>query len=175
MMQNLSQRERVVLAGGAVTLLLMLLIFGMILPYRSAMNRLDERIARQRTELQEALALQAEYQRLQAELARSESKFARSGNASVFSAIEEIASRLGFRDRLVAMRPQPTGERDGMRVEAVIARLEKIQLDQFIRLLRAFASSRTLLNVTSMQIRTRFDDSTQLDIEIRVETLKRSS
>ncbi len=174
MIENLSQREKNFLFGGAAALLVLVLVFGVILPFRSATNDLEERVVQGQKQLQQVLALQAEFQQLKAELAQRQRKLERSGNASAFSAIETIATRLGIRDKLVAMRPQPTSEREGMQVETVAARLEKIDLGQLISLLKSFESANTLLNVTSMQIRTRFDDATLLDAELRVETLKRN-
>lgn len=175
MIENLTQREKGFLAGGAVALLLLIIIFGIILPYRSSLNNLDDRIASRQKQLQDVQQLQAEFQRLQTELTQREQKLNQTGGTSAFSAIEGIVTRLGIRDKLVAMRPQPTIERQEMQVETVAARIERIDLEQLVRLLKAFETSRTLLNVTSMQIRSRFDDVSLIDAEIKVETLKRSS
>ena len=174
MIENLTQREKSFLAGGAAALLLMIVIFGIIVPYRSALANLDSQIVLRQEQLQEVKALQVEYQQLQAALVQQERKLTRS-DSSAFSAIETIAGRLGLRDNLIAMRPEPTTTRENMRVETVAARLERLDLQQLTGLLKAFATSSTLLNVTSMQIRTRFDDTSQLDAEIKVETLKRGS
>lgn len=174
MIQNLSQREKAFLIGGAVALVLLVVVFGMIIPYRSALNNLDEQIDLRQKQLVEVRQLQAEYQRLKSDLSQRERKIGRGGDTSAFAAIESIVTRLGFRDKLVSMRPQPSGERAGMRVETVAARLEKIDLEKLVRLLRALESANTLLNVTSMQARTRFDDRSLLDVELKIETLKQS-
>ena len=128
MLQNLNQREKVFLIGGAGALLLLVIIFGIILPYRSALARLDDKVALRQNQLQEVQALQAEFGKLRNELSHRERKLARNPDASAFSSIENIVVRLGFRDKLIAMRPQPASEREGMRVEAVSARLERINL-----------------------------------------------
>ena len=44
MIKELNQRERCVLAGGAVVLGLLLIIFAVVLPYGTAMERLDKSI-----------------------------------------------------------------------------------------------------------------------------------
>lgn len=175
MIQNLTRREKLFLAAGAVALLLLIIIFGIISPYRSALANLDSKVGQRQQQLQQVKQLQLEFQRLQVELAQRERKLARSGGASAFSSIENIVTRLGFRDKLVAMRPQPASEREGLRVETVATRLEGISLEQLVGLLKSFAASNTLLNVSSMQIRTRFADPSLLDVELQVETLKRSS
>lgn len=172
MIENLTQREKGFLVGGGVALLLLLIVFAVILPYRAALSRLDDRIDQRREQLQTVRSLQLEYQQLRTTLALREKKLER-GSSSAFSAIESIAARLGLRDNLVAMRPQPASTRESMQVETVAARLERLDLQQLTGLLKAFEGSETLLNVTSMQIRTRFDDTTLIDAEIRVETLKR--
>jgi type II secretory pathway component PulM len=174
MIENLSQREKGFLAGGAAALLLLIIIFGIILPYRSALDNLDDRIALKQEQFNDVRERQSEYRQLRQSLAQRERKLNR-GGSSAFSAIETIAARLGLRDNLVAMRPQPTSQREGMQVETVAARLERLDLQQFTNLLRAFETSNTLLNVTSMQVRARFDDTTLIDAEVQVETLKRGS
>ena len=174
MIQNLTQREKTFLAAGAAALMLLILIFGIILPYRAAIVRLDAHVAQRQMQLQQVKALQVEFQRLQTDLTRREQKLDKSGGTSAFSSIESIVTRLGFRDKLVAMRPQPAGEREGMQVETVATRIDGIDLTQLVQLLKSFKSSNTLLNVNSMQIRTRFDDPSLLDTELQVETLKRS-
>ena len=174
MMQNLTQREKAFLAAGAAALVLMIIIFGIILPYRSAIVRLDSQVAQRQVQLQQVKELQVEFQRLQADLAQRQRKLGKSSGASAFASIENIVTRLGFRDKLVAMRPQPAGEREGMQVETVATRIDGIDLAQLVQLLKAFKSANTLLNVKSMQIRTRFDDPSLLDTELQVETLKRS-
>ena len=173
MIKNLAEREKNVLIGGALILALLIIVFGIILPYRAALTGLDAKIEQQKGELQQVRALQAEFNQLKREMARREGKLKR-GGGSAFSAIESIVARLGIRDKLVAMRPQPTLEREGMQVETVAARLEKIDLNQLISLLKSFENASTLLNVTSMQIKTRFDDPTRLDAELRIETLRRN-
>lgn len=175
MIQNLNQREKLFLSGGAISLLLLIIIFGMILPYRSTMANLDDRIVQRQQQLEQLRAIQVELLQLQGSLALREQKLARSGNSSAFSSIESIVTRLGIRDKLVAMRPQPSGVREGMQVESVATRIDGITLDDLVSLLRAFESSNTLLNVKGMKIKTRFDDPSQLDAELQVETLKRSS
>jgi len=175
MIQNLNEREKLVLAWGAVALLLLILVFGIILPYNAAMANLDSRIAQRQQQLEQVKVLQSEFQNLKKDLAQRERKLARSGNASAFSSIESIVNQLGFRDKLVSMRPQPAGEREGMQVETVAARIERINLEQLLRLLQSFESARVLLNVKSMQVRSRFDDAAQLNVELQIETLKRSS
>ena len=174
MMQNLTRREKQFLAGGGIALLLLIILFGIVLPYRSASANLDSRIAQKQKQLQQVETMQTEFRRLKSELTLRERKLSRGSGASAFSSIEGIVTRLGFRDKLVSMRPQPAGVREGMQVEAVATRVDDIGLDQLLGLLKAFESSRTLLNVRSMKIRTRFDDPTQLDAELLVETLKRN-
>jgi len=172
MIENLTRREKGFLVGGAAALLILLVLFAIILPYRAALDRLDDRIDQRREQLQMVRALQLEYQQLRTTLTLREKKLER-GSSSAFSAIESIAARLGLRDNLVAMRPQPGSTRESMQVETVAARLERLDLQQLTGLLKAFETSDTLLNVTSLQIRKRFDDAALIDAEIRVETLKR--
>jgi len=175
MIRNLSRREQLVLLGGVTLLCLLLLIFGIFMPYRSGLNEIDRQIEARREQLKEVRQLQAEFRRLRSELSRRERKLERSSGTSTFSSIESIVTRLGFRDNLVAMRPQAASQREGVEVEAVAARLERIDLGQLVGLLRALESSEILLTVSSLQIRTRFDDPSQLNAELKIETLKQGT
>ncbi|MCK4506901.1 MAG: type II secretion system protein M, partial [Desulfuromonadales bacterium] len=61
MIKELNQRERYVLAGGAVVLGLLLIIFAVVLPYGTAIERLDKSISSRQRQLEEVRQLQADY------------------------------------------------------------------------------------------------------------------
>ncbi|PLX97814.1 MAG: hypothetical protein C0623_14575 [Desulfuromonas sp.] len=175
MIKDLSQRDKAALIGGAIILFVLFCVFGIVLPYRSAIENLELEISSGEKQLAELRQLQQDYRVLQRDLSRREQKLARGDNASSFSSIEAIVTRLGMRDKLASMQPQPASVRGEMSVEIVATRIERVDLGQLINLLRAFESSPTLLNVTSMKIRKRFDDSSQIDAELRIETPKPGS
>ena len=104
---QLSQRERFTLLAGAVIVVVLLFIFGIVAPYRAALGRLDTKIASKRRQLTEVRQLGQEYQQLQQQLAASERRLASSGDFSLLSFVEAASIRLAGRDSLTAMRPQP--------------------------------------------------------------------
>jgi len=173
MIQNLSDREKRFVTVGAVALPLIFVIFAIILPFRGAVAGLDDKSVEKEQQLKQVLQLQSDYQQLDRKLSSKERKIG--GKGSLLTEMESMVSRLGFRDRLLAMRPRESSERQGMQVEAVSVRLESITLQQLVELLQSVERSSMLLNATGLQVRTRFDDPSRLDVDLEVETVKRRS
>ncbi len=173
--RELSQRERLILLAGSLTILVLIILFGIIAPYRAALSRLDARIASRQRQLVEVRQLGQEYKQLQQKLAASERRLVSAGDFSLLSFVEATSIRLAGRDSLVSMRPQPAATLEGFREEAVEVRLEKIRLDQLVQLLIAADSAPAPMLVKSLRIRPRFDDQALLDVGILFASYRRSS
>ncbi|MDO3379661.1 type II secretion system protein M [Geoalkalibacter halelectricus] len=176
MIANLSQREKIFLACGAAAIVLLGLWLGVISPYRNAVATAEARIASRERQLEEVRLLQREYRRLQQELTLAERRLVTSTRGfSLFSFIEDVTNRTGVRENLVSMRPQSPQTQGEFREESVEIRLERIRLDQFVRLLHALDSAEIHLNTKNLRIRTRFDDRTQLDATLIVSYLQKAA
>jgi general secretion pathway protein M len=172
---QLNQRERFTLLAGAVIVVVLLFIFGIVAPYRAALGRLDNKIASKRRQLTEARQLGQEYQQLQQQLAASERRLASSGDFSLLSFVEAASIRLAGRDSLTAMRPQPATTLEGFREEAVEVKLEKIRLNQLVQLLFVADTAPAPMLVKTLRIKPRFDDRDLLDVVITFASYRRSS
>ena len=102
MIKNLSQREWSMVTGGAVALALLLIIFGVILPYNNAMDRLDKKIASRKAQLQEVRQLQVDYLGLKQQAGRLKRQFAKSGGTS---AVSKATRGSAHASRSAAMSP----------------------------------------------------------------------
>jgi general secretion pathway protein M len=173
MMKNLSLREKQYLLGGGVALLLLLLIFGLIVPLTETLGGMEPRFVNKQQQVEKARLLQAEITQVKMQLGQLERKIDKQQGASLFALIEQQSDRLGFRDNLVSMRPQSPSRREGFRVEAVDLRLEKIRFDQLVSLLKTFASVDALLNVRQLKVKKRFDDPALVDVSLQVESMQR--
>lgn len=175
MISQLSVRERVVLGAGGTILLAVLLWLGVVTPWRNALARLDARIASRQQQVREVEALHSDLRRLQQQLTEAEGRLAKGGSFSLFSFIETAVGQVATRENLVYMRPQPASTEGGVRTETVEIRLEKIRLDQLVRLLYAVDSAEALLSVTDLKLRTRFDNRAQLDAVLTISAYGRSA
>ncbi len=175
-MINLSERERIFVIGGGLAIVLVAVWLGILAPYREAVAAAESKIASRERQLNEVQRLRQEYQRLQGELAEAERQLVGKGRGfSLFSFIEDVTTRTGVRDKLVSMRPQSTATQGEYREESVEIRLEKLRLDQLVRLLHAMEAADVVLNTKTLRIKPRFDDRSQLDTVIAVSFFQKSS
>ncbi|MEW6427406.1 MAG: type II secretion system protein GspM [Thermodesulfobacteriota bacterium] len=170
---ELSRREKIVVGGGIVVLAAVVAWFAAVSPYLAGLGRAERRIDSWQQQLETARRLQAEYRRLQATVAAADRRMAASPGFSLLPFVEQTTNRLGVRDKLVAMRPQAPQLRDGYREEAVEIRLERLPLEQVVRLLHAIDNDGPLLEVKSLRIRPRFDDRGRLDLALVVSSLQK--
>ncbi len=175
MLANLSNRERLTLGIGGAVAFLLLLVFGVIAPYRDSLTRLDTRIDSRRQQLAQVQQLKQEYQALQRQASEVEAQLARSGGFSLFSFVESAAGQIAGKENLTYMRPQPAVTHEGVREESVEIRVEKVRLEQVVRLLHAVESADALVRVKSLRLRNRFDDKSKLDAVLTVAAFGRPS
>jgi general secretion pathway protein M len=169
MIERLSPRDRIALAVGAAVILIVFLWLGVLTPYQEAMSGLDARIASRQRQLEQVRELRQEYLQLQREMAEAQKRLVgpRAG-FSLFSFIEEVTGTIGVRENLVSMRPQSSPPQGEYREESVEIRLERIGLDQLVRLLYAIENADVFLNVRTMRVKPRFDNPSQLDTTLTV-------
>lgn len=172
---QLSQRERIAVAVAAVAVLAALLYAGIVAPYRRAVRNLDTRISTRQRQLGEMAALQQRYQQLQRRVGEAERRLAKTADFSLFAYVEGLAGQMISKENLVSMRPQPPTVREDLREEAVEVRLEKVRLDQLVRLLHAIDENEALLTVKSLKIKTRFDNRSQLDAVLTIASYRRNA
>lgn len=174
-LSQLSRRDRIALAIGGIAVLAAFFYAGVIAPYRSALQRLDARIAARQRQVGELAALQREYLLLQRQLGEAERRLAKADTFSLFAFVEGLAGQIVSKENLVSMRPQPATVREDLREEAVEIRLEKIRLDQLVRLLYAVDSNEAFLTVKNLRVKTRFDNRSQLDVVLTIASYRRNA
>jgi len=161
---NLKPRERLFLLGGGTLLVGLLIYLAVIAPYRNSIARLETRISARQHQLLEVQSLQQEFRQLQQQNAEVERRAARGGRFSLIAFLEEKVLEIASRDNLVYLRPQAKVQREELTEESLEIKLEKIRLDQMVKLLYATETADTLLKVKSLRSKARFDDPTLLDV-----------
>lgn len=174
MIKELNQRERYVLAGGAVVLGLLLIIFAVVLPYGTAIERLDKSISSRQRQLEEVRQLQADYRVLKQQAGQLQRDLGRREVTSPLTFLEETTSRIGGRENLVLMRPLPAATQGQLRIETTEFKLERLGLEQVLRILQAVEQARPPMRVVRLHLKQRFDNAAQLDMNVTVSSTRRN-
>lgn len=174
MIPQLSRRDQVAVAVGAVAVLATVFYLGVVAPYREALAQLDVRITSRQRQIREVESLRREFLVLQQRQSAAEARLERGGAFSLFPFVEGLVGQIAAKENLVSMRPQPPVPREDLREESVEVRLEKVRLDQVIRLLYAVDTADALLQVKNLRLKTRFDDRTLFDATMTVAAFGRN-
>lgn len=174
MMKTLNQRERYVLVAGAVVAGVLLLVFGFWVPYETTMKRLDGAISSRQGQLREARQLQVEYQHLKQQAGQLQRDLGRRQTVPPLTFLEETTNRIAGRQRLVLMRPLSATTQGQLRIETTEFKLEKLSFEQALRILQEVEQARPPMRVDRLHLKQRFDDATQLDMNVTVSATRRN-
>lgn len=173
MIKKLNQKERYVLAGGVVALALLLIVFGVVVPYGKASKRLDNRIASLQGQLEESRKLQADYLVLKGQAGRLQQELDRGASVPPVTFLEQTATRIGGRENLVLMRPLPSVTQGQLRIETTEFKMEHLGLEQVLRILQAVEQAKPSMRVDRLRLKQRFDNAAQLDMDVTVSAPRR--
>jgi general secretion pathway protein M len=172
---NLNRREKIFVCAGAVIVLLTLLYVAVIAPYSSLMSRLDRKIALRQEQVSEVAALKNELLLLKEQLLVAEKKVASSGNFSLFSFVEQKVQGVAGKENLIYMRPKPATQQDDFEETSLEVKLEKISLQQVVRLLHEMEAADVPLKVKTLQLRNRAGNASLLDVTLDISTLRKKT
>lgn len=175
MIERFSPREKLALAVAGIVVILTILIAGVILPYRTALARLDQRMASRQGQLLEARSLAQRIKGRQGEVAATEHKLSAASSAPLVATLEGLVGEIAGKEKLLGIRPQPVTAPAGFRQEKVEMQLEKVRLEQLVQLLHAIDSAKSALQSDSLKMRPRFEDPALLDVTLVVSSFVRAS
>ncbi len=170
MIARLSRRERLLVGGGLVLVVLLLVWLGLLEPYLNALKSLDRRIANEERNLVKVEQMQRQILQLQQQLQKVDR---RQGRRSLFARVEDLTEQTGVRQQLQAMRPQPASLQGDYRQQLVEVRLEKLQLGQLVKLLHAIEYRSGGVQVKSLRVKPRFEDRSLLDASMVLMALEK--
>ncbi len=166
---QLARRERRVVLGGA---LFLVVVLGYVLGVGPLLDRyqtLDRLIAQKEHEYTEIVRLRDEYRTLKARLETIEARLSRGGQGfQLLSFLESLAARNGVRDRIAYMRPQPPATAGRFREQGVELRLDSVTINQLVQLLSQIAEAPQALRVKRLSVVTRYDNASRLDVVVQV-------
>jgi general secretion pathway protein M len=175
MIERFSPREKLALAVAGVVVILTILIAGIIIPYRAALARLDQRMTSRQGQLLEARTLVQRIKGMQGEMAVTERKLSAATSAPLVATLEGMVAEIAGKEKLLGIRPQPATAPAGFRQEKVEMQLEKVRLEQLVQLLHAIDSAKSALQSDSVKMRPRFEDPALLDVTLVVSSFGKAS
>jgi len=167
MLSKLSQREQIMVAAGAIICVVTAVYLLVFSPYRTAMEKLDRKIAVRQQQLKQVKQLQAECATAQATI----NKLQQCGSAdgfALFSFVENQIIKIAGRGNLTAMRPLSSIKHDNVTEETVEVKIERVSLNQIVQLLQNIDNAPVTLQVKKIQLKVRYDDVKQLDASMHI-------
>ena len=165
----LAARERMILALGAAVVIASLLFLLIVDPLMARIDKVERQTARKSKERVELAALAADYTAKQARVARLQQRLPNGdGQFSLLAFMEEAATSVQIRDRIVGMQPQQGTTQHGYQETAVDLRLDGVQLPQLLALLVALEQAPYDVQVHHLQIKPKYDNPVNLDATLRI-------
>ena len=175
MIERCSPREKLAIAVAGVAVILTILIAGILLPYRTAMQRLDQRMISRQEQILEARSLVQRIKGMQTEVATTARKLSAASAAPLVTTLEGMVVEIAGKEKILGIRPQPVTAPAGFRQEKVEMQLERVRLEQLVQLLHAIDSANSVMQSDSLKMRPRFEDPALLDVTLVVSSFVKAS
>lgn len=167
--RQLASRERTILGIGGAVVAASLLFLAVVDPLLAKIEKLERQAVRKSKERVELAELAAAYATKQARVAKLEQRMPpAAGQFSLLAFLEEAATSVQLRDRIVGMQPQTPTATQGYQETAVDLRLDGIQLPQLLALLVALEQAPYDVQVHHLQIKPKYDNPVNLDATLRI-------
>lgn len=167
--QNLSQREKVIVATGGAVVGASLLFLVVVDPLMAKIDKLERQTNRKAKERNELAVLAQEFSIKRVRLQQLEQRLAPSnGGFSLLAFMEEAANTLQIRDRIRSMQPQQPVPREGYQETSVDLQLDGVLFPQLLALLVAIHQAPHDVQVRHLQIKPKYDNPVYLDATLRI-------
>ena len=173
--REFSTREVRALKIGAAALAVFIVfsVYRAVLPGGSAMR---SEVSQMRLQLNEIRAIKEEY-RYSRDLLSKVSGSMKEEKEALISVAEKVLIRNGIDRRSFSIRgTNPSVRGKGIeRERAVLVKINKVSVPRVLNVLYVFQKSKTILKVSDLRIKTRFDNPDLTDVSFRLSTFSFSS
>lgn len=169
-LQNLQTREKIMVICAAVAVVLALLYTLAIDPLLSNSTRLDRQIRKAQQDLSSLQASQREYRQQQSMFDRINTQITQQKNFSIYSRLEELATKTGTRKKMLYMKPTASSPSETYNEESVEIKMEEVTLEQLTTYLYEIEQSPQFLKIKRLYIKPRLNDRQLLSVTFRVST-----
>ncbi len=170
---KLNQREKIVVYGAGLLIVLFLLAQVLISPLFEKREELGSRLQNKRQALAEMEQLQEDYQSLQNSISASMNQFKnRPGDFTLFSFLDRLAGETGIKQHVSYMKPSTTiNEETGVNLSRVEMELQAISLEDLTRYLYHVETSENMVMVKRLSISRKEREGGLIDAVLQVETV----
>jgi type II secretory pathway component PulM len=169
-LQNLQLREKILVIGAAVAVVLVLLYTLVIDPALASSARLDRQIRKAEQDLKALYTYQYEYQQQKQVLDSINAQLQQHKSFALFSRLEEVARNTGTRNKIDSMKPTTGSPSEAYNEEAVEVRMEDVTLEELKQYLFQLEQSPQFVKVNRLYIKPRLNDRQRLSVTFRVST-----
>lgn len=169
---NLTQREKQIMAAGAVLLVLIVAFQIFVRPAIRRMRTLRRVLSDKRQVLSELLAKSQEYNAISRELEKIRLEIRRQPEGrKILSFVERIQKDCGLMQKVVYMKPSTMAVNDVYEETTIEIKLQSITLDQLIQFLLKIESSELTIGIRTLDIKRGVRDSNLLDTIVKLVSL----
>jgi len=168
---NLAARERMLVLSAGVLMLITLVYFAVIVPVAAIGDRASDRLDSAETNYEVMKRLRADYDDVQRRLASVEGRIRRGARSNLRTVLENMAQQSQV--TIESMEPQASPSIPPYRETKVEVGLKGVTLPQTVSYLHAIETSKDLLTVKNLRIRSRSDQPQLLDVTFTVSSFER--
>ena len=156
------------IGAGALAVFLVFSVYKTVLPEGSAIR---SEVSQMRLQLNEIRALKEEY-RYSRDLLSKMSGSMKEEKEALISVVEKTLIRNGIGSRSFSIRGTNPSVRGNVieRERAVLVQINKVSVPKVLNVLSVFQKSKTILKVSDLRIKTRFDNPNLTDVSFRLST-----
>ena len=169
-LDNLSQRERLLVLAAGGAFLIFFLIVAVVNPLLSASSRATRRVEAAEQEFRAVQLLRSRYDEVDARLASVEQRIRSGPRGEIFTTLESLARASAV--TVDSMEPRTSPASEDYRETKVQVVLRGVTLAQTVNYLQRIESAPQLLSVKSLRIRTRSDKPELLDVNFTVSSFE---
>ena len=165
-------REQTMLLVGGIILLLFFVVEGMILATVDRIQQLNRLVTDKERDLEKFAELRQSYEHLHVRLEDIQEKLNKQDDTfSLVAYIEQMTISQNVNHTIAVLRPNNAAPVDGYQETAVELSLKKITLGQIISFLQALESSPYFIHAKQFSMKSRFSDSSFLDVHLIVSSV----
>jgi len=169
--RQLAPRERIIVGIGGAVVAASLVFLLVVDPFLVKIDKMERQAIRAAKDRAALAVLAAEYGAKQARLTQLEQRIPSVNSSfSLLAFMEEAATIVQIRDRIVGMQPQAPITTQGYQETAVDVHLDGVQLPQLLALLVALEQAPYDVQVHHLQIKPKYDNPVNLDATLRIVT-----
>ena len=170
---NLNRRERVVITGALVFIVLFFLSQFVVVPVVEKRDELQNKLLVKQDMLQQIRALRTEYISLEKKATASQQQFTRrTPGFTLFSFMDKTAGDIGIKQNITYMKPSSTiDETTHLKLSSVELKLQDISLEDLTAYLYRVETSANMIRVKRLSITKEGIDQGLITVVMQVETV----